>query len=473
MISKVTDIDIIKVWPAMRMVLIMVFLSSTLLFFRTLLVSNRKALLAITFFLLAFLYFPMVSGVGGLSTIQNLTYPKVGSLWVFLPIISTLIILFVKKELGYQGVIAALIIAVAFQNWHVVNAMYIMIITAAWLLGFAVTRQTQYCKRLIVFTTIVSALPMALFYFLDYRLIESIKTSLSFNSYYLNPEWYAATPILEEFGKRWYITKSSYFFTFGRDAIQPWMVMGFFALPGSILLYGKNKLIQSYLGGFTILPIFLAYNPFTVQIMVAYGAPFLVRRFLFILPIAYAFALIFSAFFERCISKFEDFNYHRFLRMGTLAIICGFFIYFPFVATEVNVGMFDAKPYTNIFELQDNMKKYIRNGATVLSDKETSQALSGLMWVRIVTSKKHLMVTMAPNHNVRIRDLDIFFLKKTSPPERANIAEKYKADYVVVNRSLIKDINIERFNRVFLNSEYEIWANDSVPGKRTEKQVVH
>lgn len=454
--AQFTQTDVIHTWQAMMFVLTVVFLSCTLLFFRTLLVRRSVALLAVMLFFLPFLYFTMVSGIGGLTVMRNMCYPKVGSLWIFLPALSTCLLLFVQRQIGLAGIVGAAIIAVGFQNWHVVNFMFIGIIAAAWFLGFLLTRQVQYLPRLVILSVSVIVIPLILFYFLDYRLIESVKATFDFNTKYLSPDWYGASCILEEIREGKYITKASYFYTFGEGSMQPWMLMASIALPLAILVYHKNKLSRAFLGGFTLLPIILAYHPYTVNLMVKYGAPFLVRRFLFIIPVAHAFAFSFLALFDLGVSKVSRISERRWLGLA-FAIIFVAFVCFPFLAPKENKVMFDPDPRPELFKLQEQMVRYIPVGAVVLADPSLSQALNGLRWVRIVSSTKHLMVAMAPQHDMRIQDLKTFFSNTSSAAGRTAIAEKYGAGYVIVRRSLTKDMDIQGFKRVFMDDDHELW----------------
>lgn len=455
--AKATQTDVIHTWQALTFVLTVVFLSCTLLFFRTMLARKSMALLATMLFFLPFLYFTMVSGIGGLTVIRNMCYPKVGSLWIFLPALSTCLLLYVQRQIGVSGIVAAAVIAVGFQNWHVVNFMFIGIIASAWFVGFLLTRQFQYLNRLVIFTAAIIIIPLILFYVLDYRLIESVKTMFNFNTKYLSPDWYAASCILEEIRHGRYITKASYFYTFGESSIQPWMLMASFALPLALVFYHKNKLTQAFLGGFTLLPIFLAYHPYTVNIMVKYGAPFLVRRFLFIIPVAHAFAFSFLALFDLGVSKVRHISKRRWFGLAftiiLVAIAC-----FPFMAPRENTAMFDPHPRPDLFQLQGQMVMHIPVGATVLADANVSQALNGLRWVRIISSTKHLMVAMAPQYETRMQDLNTFFSNTATATQRNAIVEKYSARYVIVRRDLIKGIDIGGFKRVFMDNEYELWA---------------
>lgn len=454
--AKITQTDVIHTWQAMTFVLTVVFLSCTLLFFRTLLARRSLALLAVMLFFLPFLYFTMVSGIGGLTVMRNMCYPKVGSLWIFLPALSTCLLLFVQRQIGLAGIVAAAIIAVGFQNWHVVNFMFIGIIAAAWFLGFLLTRQVQYLPRLVIFSVSVIIIPLILFYVLDYRLIESVKASFDFNAKYLSPDWYAASCILEEFRKGKYITKASYFYTFGERSMQPWMLMASIALPLAILVYHKNKLSRAFLGGFTLLPIILAYHPYSVHLMVEYGAPFLVRRFLFIIPVAHAFAFTFLALFDLGVSKVRRISERRWFSLAFAAIIVAI-VCFPFMAPKENKAMFDPDPRPDLIRLQEQMTKHIPVGAVVLADTSLSQVVNGLRWVRIVSSTKHLMVAMAPQYEARMRDLKTFFSNASPAAQRTAIAEKYGAGYVIVRRSLTNDMDIQGFKRVFMDDDHELW----------------
>jgi len=454
--AKITQTDVIHTWQAMTFVLTVVFLSCTLLFFRTLLVRRGVALLAVMLFFLPFLYFTMVSGIGGLTVMRNMCYPKVGSLWIFLPALSTCLLLSVQRQIGVSGIVAAMVIAVGFQNWHVVNFMFIGIIAAAWFLGFLLTRQVHYLPRLVIFSVSIIVIPLILFYVLDYRLIESVKTTFDFNTKYLSPDWYAASCILEEFRKGKYITKASYFYTFGEGSMQPWMLMASIALPLAILVYHKNKLSRAFLGGFTLLPIILAYHPYTVNLMVKYGAPFLVRRFLFIIPVAHAFAFSFLALFDLCSSKVSRISERRWFSVAFIIILAAMAC-FPFAGPRENKAMFDPHPRPALFILQKQMVVHIPVGAVVLADPSMSQIVSGLRWVRIVSSTKHLMVAMAPQHDTRIQDLNTFFSNASSAAQRSAIAEKYGAGYVIVQRSLTKDMDIQGFKRVFMDDDHELW----------------
>lgn len=98
------------------------------------------------------------------------------------------------------------------------------------------------------------------------------------------PTGTGATPILEDLPNGLHITKASYFFTFGNKAIQPrgWSWRSSFC-PFRSILSGRNGMARAYLAGFSLLPVFLAYNPFAVYVMVHYELSLLVRRFLFIL----------------------------------------------------------------------------------------------------------------------------------------------------------------------------------------------
>jgi len=459
--SKATHTDVIRMWPAMRLVLTCVLFSCSLLFFRVLLHDRQKALLAALFFILPFLYLRMVSGIGGLTAIQNICYPKVGSLWIFLPAISACLVLFLRGETGFSGLVSAGIIALAFQNWHVVNVMFILIIFSAWFFGLAVTAQWQCLKRLVIFGICVSILPIVLFYFLNYTLIESVKTAFSFDSQYLSPDWYGATPILEDLPNGLHITKASYFFTFGNKAIQPWMVMAFFFLPLSVILSGKSRMARAYLAGFSLLPVFLAYNPFTVYVMVHYGAPFLVRRFLFILPVAQSFALVSLDLYQRCMEKLGQ-GVRKSLSYAVLLLLAAAVIGFPYLGPSENRAMLNPAPPRSLWELKGNMDAHVPIGATVLSDAATSQILSGLRWVRIVTSSKHFMVAMAPHHDERVNDLALFFSNRSTPVQRAAIAGKYRAGYVIARKRVADGIGIEGFTREYSGREYELWVKNGV-----------
>jgi hypothetical protein len=455
--AKITQTDVIHTWQALTFVLTVIFLSCTLLFFRTLLVRRSTALLAIMLFFLPFLYVTMVSGIGGLTVIRNICYPKVGSLWIFLPALSTCLLLFVQEKIGLAGIITAAIIAVGFQNWHVANFMFIGIIAAAWFLGFLLTWQVNYLRRLVIFTIAVIIIPLALFYFLDYRLIDSVKTVFGFDTKYLSPDWYGASVILEKIRQEGYITKASYFYTFGERSMQPWMLMASLVLPLAIIFCRNNKLSRAFLSGFTLLPILLAYNPYTVHLMVQYGAPFLVRRFLFIIPVAHAFAFTFLALFDLIVSNVRRLSERRWYGLAFI-ILLATMTCFPSVAPLQNKAMFDPHPRPDLVILQEQMAEHIPVGSVVLADPSLSQVLNGLRWVRIISSTKHLMVAMAPHYETRMQDLNTFFSKTASATQRYAIAKKYGAGYVIVRRDLIKEIDIQGFKRVAMSAEYEVWT---------------
>jgi len=234
------------------------------------------------------------------------------------------------------------------------------------------------------------------------------------------------------------------------------MLMASFALPLAMVLYHKNKLTQAFLGGFTLLPIFLAYHPYTVNLMVKYGAPFLVRRFLFIIPVAHAFAFTFLALFDLGALKARRISERGWFSLAFIIILAAMAC-FPLAAPRENKAMFNPNPRPELFVLQGQMARHIPLGATVLADSSLSQILNSLQWVRIVSSTKHLMVAMAPQYETRMQDLKTFFSNTSSAAQRSAIAEKYGAGYVIVQRSLVKDIDIQGFKRVFTDDDHELW----------------
>jgi len=462
-VAKCTQTDVLRVWVAMRFVLTFVFLSCALLFFRIMLENKWRAMLATALFILPFLYLPMVSGIGGLTAIRNICYPKVGSLWIFLPAISICLLLYINKKEGPYAIVAGSIICLAFQNWHVVNAMFVVVIGIAWLVGFVARKQFQYIKKLILFALLISVIPLIWFYFVDYRLIQLVKTLYNFDSNYLSPNYYGAVPILEQVPGGGYITKASYFFTFGQPKILAWMVASFFILPFSIWFFDKNKVANSFLLGFTLLGLFLAYNPLTVTAMVKFGAPFLVRRFLFILPTAYAFAFVGIGIFDWFEYKASSVPSQRRLKIA-FSVVIGMILCFPFITPCIsdNKAMFDQMKASNLYELKDKMKKHIPIGSKVLSDINMSRTLGALRWVTIVTASKHMIVAMSHDYQEKAQDIKEFFSKECSAVQRAEIARKYGTNYIIARRSVIKDIQIQSYVRVFFNDKYEIWAAENV-----------
>jgi hypothetical protein len=454
MIAKVTRTDVLHVWIAMRFVLTFVFLSCTLSFLRILLEDKQKTILAMMLFILPFLYFPMESGIGGLTAMRYICYPKVGSLFIFLPAISICLLLFVTRKEGLGAIIAAALICIAFQNWHVANIMFVVIIVLAWFIGFGLKRQFQYLNKLTIFAISVVIVPLILFYFADYRVIHEAKTLYNFNSSYLSPSFYGATPILDHISHKWYITKSSYFFNFGNTKILSWMIVAAFVLPLSILCYTKNLVVHSFLLGFTLLPLFLAYNPLPVTIMVKYGAPFLVRRFLFVLPVACAFVFtvfhIFDLVFSKLSAQASRHKYIIAIHATIVLILC-----FPFLAPSRNRRMLNPAPITCMYGLKNEMQEHVPLGSMVLADNEMSCTLGALRQVKVVTGSKHIFDAMSPNHEERMEDLKFCFSKESNPMQRAETARKYGANYIVVQRSKELQIEFQGYKRIYQNRLFE------------------
>lgn len=469
-IAKITNIDVLKIWELTSLILIYVLLSCAMLFFRVLLEHKWKALIAVALFVFPILYLPMESGIGGLTVFRNISYPKVSSFWIFQPLISVCILLYLKKIEGRSIFIAGLVICLAFQNWHVVNVMFIAIIGFAWLLGILVNRQYHYFKRLSELSIFISSISIVLFYLFDYRTIKAAKMQFDFNSYYLSANFYGAVPILEKFSKSWYITKASYFFTFGNNEIMPWMLASFLIIPFSLWYLNKNKLANSFLSGFTITALFLSYNPLTVTIMVKYGAPFLVRRFLFFIPTAQAIALTGLCLLEylanRMKSEYKKYYFNLFFVILLVPIIL-----FPYVAPAKNRQMVSKTSKYDYWELKDSMRKYIPKGEVVLSDIETSQILNALQWVTIVTAKKHIFKAMDLDYNKKVQDLQLFFSKEAGAVTRAEIAENYGANYIIIRRSLIQNIQIKGYIRKFQNDRYEIFISTETL-ERNKKAII-
>ena len=73
-----------------------------------------------------------------------------------------------------------------------------------------------------------------------------------------------------------------------------------------------------------------------------------------------------------------------------------------------------------------------------------------------------MMIAMSHDYQEKAQDLKEFFSKGSSPVQRAEIATKYGTNYIIVRRSVIKDIQIQSYVRVFINDEYEIWAAENV-----------
>jgi hypothetical protein len=454
-IAKATRTDVLRVWIAMRFVLTFVFLSCTLSFLRILLEDKQKTILAMILFILPFLYFPMESGIGGLTAMRYICYPKVGSLFIFLPAISTCLLFFVTGKEGLGAIIVATVICIAFQNWHVVNIMFVAIIVSAWFVGFGLKRQFQYLNKLTIFAISVVIVTLILFYFADYRVIHEAKTLYNFNSNYLSPSFYGATPILDHIPHIGYITKSSYFFDFGKTKVLLWMIVGAFVLPFSIICYTKNLVVNSFLLGFTLLPLFLAYNPLPVTIMVKYGAPFLVRRFLFVLPIAYAFVFtvfhIFDLVFLKLSARASRHKYIIAILTTTVLILC-----FPVLTPSRNTRMLNPAPITCMYGLKNEMQEHVPLDSMVLADNEMSRTLGALRQVKVVTGSKHIFSAMSPNHEERMEDLKFCFSKESNPSQRAEIARKYGANYIVVQRSKELQVEFKGYKRIYQNRLFEL-----------------
>lgn len=457
-VAKITNIDVLKVWELTSLVLIFVLSSCAMLFFRVLLEHKWKALVAVALFILPILYLPMESGIGGLTVFRNISYPKVSSFWIFQPLISICILLYIKNKEGRSIFIAGFVICLAFQNWHVVNAMFVVIIGFAWLLGILINRQYHYLKRLAEFSIFISSISIILFYLFDYRIIKAAKIQFDFNTNYLSANYYGAVPILENISKGWYITKASYFFTFGNNEIMPWMLASFLIIPFSLWYLNKNKLANSFLSGFTIAALFLSYNPLTVTIMVKYGAPFLVRRFLFFIPTAQAIALTGLCLLEYLANRMKSENKTYYLKRFFVILLVPI-IFFPYVAPAKNRKMLSKTPKYDYWELKDSMRKYIPKGEIVLSDIETSQILNALQWVIVVTAKKHIFKAMNSDYNKKVQDLQLFFSKESGALKRAEIAQNYGANYIIIRRSIIQDIQVKGYIRKFKNDRYEIWVS--------------
>jgi effector-binding domain-containing protein len=86
-----------------------------------------------------------------------------------------------------------------------------------------------------------------------------------------------------------------------------------------------------------------------------------------------------------------------------------------------------------------------------------------LRWVTIVTASKHMIMAMSHDYEKKVRDIKEFFSKECNAVQRAEIAEKYGANYIIVRRSVNDNIQIQGYRRMFLNKEYEIWAAETVP----------
>lgn len=456
-VAKVTRTDVLRLWIAMRFLLTFVFLSCTLFFFRILLKDKQKTILAMLLFILPFLYFFMVSGIGGLTVIRNICYPKVGSLWIFLPAISICLLLYVTGKEGLGSIIVAAVICIAFQNWHVVNIMFIAIIVSAWFIGFLANRQFQYLKKLTFFAIAVMIVPLILFYFADYRLIHEARAAYNFDSSYLNPSFYGAAPILDYIPNVGYITKSSYFFDFGTGKTLLWMKIAAFVLPFSVLCATRKKIVNSFLLGFTVLPFLLAYNPWIVTIMVEHGAPFLVRRFLFVLPVAYAFVFTVFHIFELEFLKLSD-STSRYIYRSGIVVATALIFCFPFLAPSQHRKMFNPAPINHLYELKNEMQEHVPLGSMVLADYELSQTLGALRQVKVVTSSKHIFVNTTSNHLEKAEDLKICFSKESNPEQRAQIAEKYEAKFIVVRRLRDPDIQFLGYRSIYQNKLFELLA---------------
>ncbi len=466
--AKLTSISPLNIWIDLRIILSLTFFSATVLFFRLLLNSSHKAILSLYFFVLPFLFVPMISGVGGLTVLRYISYPKVCSLWIFFPLASAILLIFIRYN-SKKTILLAAFIFITFQRFHLINFIYLIIIFIGWGMVSVLQKDTTEHRKVIKLAFYTLPIP-ALLFVLDYVSISNVKDILMFNDHYLNPEFYASASITELY-KGIYITKLKYFFYFGAKYIQPWMVLSTIAVPTAIVLVKDSNKVFLFLFSFTFLSIGLAFNPIAATVMTKYGAPVLVRRFLFVFPCAYAFAFLLLRVYQ--IGK--TFIEKRFkIKLSTrwvYTFIIILILLFPIITPKRNrkmlrptVMMSCPSFYSDLEELQATLKESVPFQSVVLSDPKTSQILNALHWVTIVASTKHIHHAIIPNNQNHMERLNSFFSPLSSSQERKLIADHYMSNYIVVNRYQMErmykkkiEIPIEEFYRTMSNTTFEVW----------------
>ncbi|MGD9107975.1 MAG: hypothetical protein PVI75_02265 [Gammaproteobacteria bacterium] len=453
-ISKVTHIDVVSVWIAIRMVFTAIFLSGVLFLFRQIFKDKNKSLIALAIFILPFLYLSMQSGIGGLTVFTNMSYPKVSSFWIFMPIISACIVMYLTEQTDYSAILATIIICIAFQNFHVVNVAFIGLIILSWLCGFILKREYQYIKKTIFFGAVIIIVSLILFYLGDHRIIKSAARLFDFKSTYLSPQYYGAAPFLEHF-LSWYIVKASYFFTFGNNAIMSWTIGTFVFIPFAIWFARRNKLASIFLVGFSVIPLVLAYNPYTVTLMVKLGAPFTIRRILFLFPTAYAFAFVGVELYELLCNKYSNLTILKIRRYFFISILI--LIVAPaYILPSEERALLWGQKNVYLYQLKNAVRKFIPMQSTVISDAYTSCMLNAFKWVTIVTADKHLIQHTTKDYKAKAALLTLFYSNQITPVRRERITDQFSANYIIIDKKLNANVTANGFKMIYQNPRYAI-----------------
>lgn len=109
-----------------------------------------------------------------------------------------------------------------------------------------------------------------------------------------------------------------------------------------------------------------------------------------------------------------------------------------------------------MYGLKNEMQENVPLGSMVLADNEMSHTLGALRQVKVVTGSKHIFAAISPNYKERMDDLKFCFSKDSNPVQRAEIASKYGANYIVVQRSKEFQVEFQGYKRIYQNRLFEL-----------------